>query len=91
VDKGVTPLFDNPGYPEHIRGETMTRTLRVAIADDHPITRCAVRTYLGCFDDIEVVAEAASGKSSTCCAANASTCCCSTSTCPARAASTRCR
>jgi two-component system invasion response regulator UvrY len=55
-------LFDDPGYSERVRGETATRTLRVAIADDHPITRCAVRSYLGCFDDIEVVAEAASGR-----------------------------
>jgi DNA-binding NarL/FixJ family response regulator len=34
----------------------------VAIADDHPITRCALREYLGSFDDIAVVAEAATGR-----------------------------
>jgi two-component system, NarL family, invasion response regulator UvrY len=38
------------------------RTLRVGIADDHPITRAALRAYLEEQDAIRVVAEAASGR-----------------------------
>ena len=41
---------------------SVARVLQVAIADDHPITRCALRDYLGGFDDIRVVAEACSGR-----------------------------
>ncbi len=38
------------------------RSVRVGIADDHPITRTALRAYLDEQDGIEVVAEAASGR-----------------------------
>ena len=36
--------------------------VRVGIADDHPITRSALRAYLDELEDIRVVAEAASGR-----------------------------
>jgi DNA-binding NarL/FixJ family response regulator len=38
------------------------RRVRVGIADDHPITRAALRCYLDEQEGIEVVAEAASGR-----------------------------
>jgi two-component system invasion response regulator UvrY len=38
------------------------RPVRVAIADDHPITRAALRCYLEELEDIQVVAEAGSGR-----------------------------
>jgi len=38
------------------------RAIRVGIADDHPITRTALRCYLDDLEDIRVIAEAASGR-----------------------------
>ncbi|MCC2676143.1 MAG: putative response regulator, NarL, partial [Ramlibacter sp.] len=38
------------------------RVIRVGIADDHPITRTALRCYLDEQDGIRVVAEASSGR-----------------------------
>jgi two-component system invasion response regulator UvrY len=38
------------------------RPVRVGIADDHPITRAALRAYLDDLDDIRVVAEASCGR-----------------------------
>ena len=38
------------------------RAIRVGIADDHPITRSALRCYLDELEDIRVIAEAASGR-----------------------------
>ena len=38
------------------------RNVRVGIADDHPITRTALRCFLDDQEGIEVVAEAASGR-----------------------------
>jgi DNA-binding NarL/FixJ family response regulator len=43
-------------------GGLVLRVVRVGIADDHPITRTALRCYLDEQDDIRVVAEAASGR-----------------------------
>lgn len=40
----------------------LVRTVRVGIADDHPITRTALRGYLDDQDGIRVVAEASSGR-----------------------------
>lgn len=40
----------------------IVRTVRVGIADDHPITRAALRAYLDEQDGIRVVAEASSGR-----------------------------
>jgi two-component system invasion response regulator UvrY len=40
----------------------LLRTVRVGIADDHPITRAALRCYLDEHEDIRVVAEAGSGR-----------------------------
>jgi two-component system, NarL family, invasion response regulator UvrY len=40
----------------------MPRTVRVGIADDHPITRTALRAYLDEQDGIRVIAEASSGR-----------------------------
>ncbi|HEX2313468.1 MAG TPA: response regulator transcription factor [Thermomonospora sp.] len=37
------------------------RAIRVLIADDHPVVRQGLRTFLGVQDDIEVVGEAADG------------------------------
>ena len=43
-------------------GPTTLRAVRVGIADDHPITRTALRCYLEDQEGIRVVAEAASGR-----------------------------
>jgi two-component system, NarL family, invasion response regulator UvrY len=43
-------------------GAWALRVIRVGIADDHPITRTALRCYLDEQDGIRVVAEAASGR-----------------------------
>lgn len=42
--------------------QPMPRVVRVGIADDHPITRTALRCYLDDQDGIQVVAEASSGR-----------------------------
>ena len=47
------------GVPQ---GTLHLRPVRVGIADDHPITRAALRCYLDDQEDIRVVAEAASGR-----------------------------
>ena len=44
------------------QGPWSLRAVRVGIADDHPITRTALRCYLDEQDGIRVVAEAASGR-----------------------------
>jgi two-component system, NarL family, invasion response regulator UvrY len=44
------------------QGPFMLRAVRVGIADDHPITRTALRAYLDEQDGLQVVAEAASGR-----------------------------
>lgn len=44
------------------RAGTPVRLIRVALADDHPITRSALRCYLEEHDDLRVVAEAACGR-----------------------------
>jgi two-component system invasion response regulator UvrY len=44
------------------QGPFTLRAVRVGIADDHPITRCALRCYLDEQDGIRVIAEAASGR-----------------------------
>jgi DNA-binding NarL/FixJ family response regulator len=41
---------------------SVARAIRVGIADDHPITRSALRCYLDELEDIRVIAEAASGR-----------------------------
>jgi len=43
-------------------GPVKVRPVRVGIADDHPITRTALRAYLDEQDDIRVVAEATCGR-----------------------------
>ena len=45
-----------------LQGPRILRAVRVGIADDHPITRTALRFYLEEQEDIHVVAEAASGR-----------------------------
>jgi DNA-binding NarL/FixJ family response regulator len=54
------------GEPEHTGApepaSRNVRTVRVGIADDHPITRSALRAYLDEQDGIRVVAEACSGR-----------------------------
>jgi two-component system invasion response regulator UvrY len=54
------------GEPEHTGAPapaTLTlRVVRVGIADDHPITRSALRCYLDEQEGIQVVAEASSGR-----------------------------
>ncbi|RMI47764.1 DNA-binding response regulator [Actinomadura harenae] len=42
-------------------GSARRAAIRVLIADDHPVVRQGLRTYLGIQDDIEVVGEAADG------------------------------
>lgn len=44
------------------QGSGLLRVIRVGIADDHPITRTALRCFLDDQDDIRVVAEACSGR-----------------------------
>ena len=51
---------DASGVPP--AGTLVARAIRVGIADDHPITRAALRSYLDELDGIHVVAEAASGR-----------------------------
>jgi two-component system invasion response regulator UvrY len=43
-------------------GSMLLRVVRVGIADDHPITRTALRGFLEDQEDIRVVAEASSGR-----------------------------
>ncbi|MBL0389951.1 response regulator transcription factor [Ramlibacter monticola] len=54
------------GEPEHTGASApapiIVRQVRVGIADDHPITRTALRCYLDEQDGIRVVAEACSGR-----------------------------
>jgi two-component system invasion response regulator UvrY len=45
-----------------LTGPFTLRAVRVGIADDHPITRSALRSYLDEQDGMRVVAEAASGR-----------------------------
>lgn len=45
-----------------VRAQPVLRLIRVAIADDHPITRSALRCYLEDHEDLRVVAEAACGR-----------------------------
>jgi two-component system invasion response regulator UvrY len=51
---------------EHIggppSGPSTLRPVRIGIADDHPITRAALRSYLDDQEGLRVVAEAASGR-----------------------------
>lgn len=49
---------DRGSAPEPIR----TRVVRIGVADDHPITRSALRAYLDLQEGMRVVAEAASGR-----------------------------
>ena len=44
------------------QGPALARPVRVGIADDHPITRSALRCYLDDQPGIRVIAEAASGR-----------------------------
>ena len=57
MSKGDVATSLNP-----LPGGERPAPLRIAIADDHPITRRALREYLELFDDIHVVAEAATGR-----------------------------
>jgi two-component system invasion response regulator UvrY len=54
------------GEPEHTGAPApagiMVRLVRVGIADDHPITRTALRCYLDEQEGISVIAEASSGR-----------------------------
>ena len=45
-----------------VPGPVPARVIRVAIADDHPITRTALRCFLDDQDGIHIVAEACSGR-----------------------------
>ncbi|MBC5785891.1 response regulator transcription factor [Ramlibacter sp. USB13] len=52
--------MEHTGAPP--QGPWAARVIRVGIADDHPITRTALRCYLDEQDGIRVIAEAASGR-----------------------------
>jgi two-component system, NarL family, nitrate/nitrite response regulator NarL len=56
----------NPGEPMHtssINGaEIKTQTIRIVLADDHPIVRDGLRKLLMLEEDIEVVGEASDGR-----------------------------
>ena len=51
---------ETTGAPPH--GSAIARAIRVGIADDHPITRTALRCYLDELEDIRGIAEASSGR-----------------------------
>ncbi|MGV3570769.1 MAG: response regulator [Ramlibacter sp.] len=56
-----------PGPPSELehgssREQPRSRVIRIGIADDHPITRTALRAWLDEQEGMEVVAEAASGR-----------------------------
>jgi two-component system, NarL family, invasion response regulator UvrY len=53
---------EQAGTPPPAQGQWSLRAIRVGIADDHPITRSALRSFLDEHDDIRVVAEACSGR-----------------------------
>ncbi len=53
---------EQAGTPPQAQGQWSLRAIRVGIADDHPITRSALRSFLDDHDDIRVVAEASSGR-----------------------------
>jgi two-component system, NarL family, invasion response regulator UvrY len=53
---------EQAGTPTPAQGQWSLRAIRVGIADDHPITRSALRAFLDEHDDIRVVAEACSGR-----------------------------
>jgi DNA-binding NarL/FixJ family response regulator len=53
---------EQAGTPPQGQGPWTLRAIRVGIADDHPITRSALRAFLDEQDDIRVVAEASSGR-----------------------------
>jgi two-component system, NarL family, invasion response regulator UvrY len=53
---------EQAGTPPLAPGQWGLRAIRVGIADDHPITRSALRAFLDEQDDIRVVAEASSGR-----------------------------
>jgi DNA-binding NarL/FixJ family response regulator len=53
-------LAEQAGSPP--AGALVARAIRVGIADDHPITRTALRCFLDEHDDIRVIAEACSGR-----------------------------
>ena len=54
------PASELTGTPP--QGPWTLRAVRVGIADDHPITRSALRAYLDEQDGLQVVAEASSGR-----------------------------
>jgi len=53
---------EQAGTPPLASGQWGLRAIRVGIADDHPITRSALRAFLDEQEDICVVAEASSGR-----------------------------
>lgn len=65
--------------------------IRVLIADDHPVVRQGLRTFLDLQEDITVVGEAADGSQAVDLVAELTpTCSCSTSRCPSSTASPPC-
>lgn len=55
---GLLPDQDHGSSREPLR----TRVIRIGVADDHPITRSALRAYLDEQEGMRVVAEASSGR-----------------------------
>lgn len=57
----VVPRAPAEPAPSPPPREGKARPVRVLIADDHPVVRQGLRTFLGVQDDIEVVGEASNG------------------------------
>jgi DNA-binding NarL/FixJ family response regulator len=57
----ATPIDDTPEVPE-VSGSKKKATVRIVIADDHPIVRDGLKKLLLLEDDFEVVGEAGDGR-----------------------------
>ena len=57
----ATPIDDTPEVPE-VNGSKKKATVRIVIADDHPIVRDGLKKLLQLEDDFEVVGEAGDGR-----------------------------
>jgi len=57
MDTMTAPMNDNPEITEKKKG-----TVRIVIADDHPIVRDGLKKLLLLEDDFEIVGEAGDGR-----------------------------
>ena len=59
---GEASAFSQATAPLEVTAETGPHSIRVLIADDHPIVREGLRRLLSLEDDVEIVGEAATAK-----------------------------